>query len=54
MKTKISKKQLTLNKKTISHLNNKELGKVHGGGSHIYTCQPCDTFLNSCIRCIFI
>ena len=54
MKTKRFEKKLVLNKKTISHLAPREM-RVFGGaftfGSCAFTCEPCDTELQTCFRC---
>jgi natural product precursor len=51
MKSNNSYKKLTLNKKTILHLNNRDLSKLRGGGCEYYTCAPCDTWWQTCIPC---
>ena len=55
MKTKKFNKRLTLNKKTVSDLNDKEMKDLHGGagtfGSCAYTCSPCDTRFQTCLPC---
>ena len=54
MKTKKIEKKLVLNKTTISRLDDRQLGKIKGGFSWVWTCAPCDTLWNSCIRCVII
>jgi hypothetical protein len=52
MRTKILQKKLVLNKKTIAHLDNDDLGKVKGG-IYTVTCRPgCVTGIPSqCAPC---
>ncbi len=55
MKTKQLGKKLTLNKNTISDLNDKEMNALQAGGgtmSCVLTCSPCDTNNQSCYTCI--
>lgn len=47
MKTKKVEKKLFLNKKTIAHLNNGQLGQAKGGGPTT-TCDTCETCLTYC------
>ena len=48
MKTKEIKKKLFLNKKTIAHLNNGQLGHAKGGLTiSCHTCETCET-CNTC------
>ncbi|MCP5106500.1 MAG: rSAM-modified peptide [bacterium] len=54
MKTKKINKKLALNKTTISRLDDRQLGKIKGGGSWVWTCAPCDTFMNSCLPCMMV
>jgi len=41
MKPKKIEKKLTLNKKTISNLRNREMNDVHGGSGTQPGCSPC-------------
>jgi hypothetical protein len=44
MKSKTFQKKLVLNKKTVTNLNNGEMGDAKGGHLTLnYTCRPCDT-----------
>jgi len=52
MKSKKIEKKLVLNKTTISRLDDRQLEKIRGGASYVWTCEPCDTLWNSCIRCL--
>jgi natural product precursor len=42
MKTKTFEKKLSLNKKTVVDLDNREMKKIYGGiSTGVYTCYPC-------------
>jgi hypothetical protein len=47
MKPKKIEKKLFLNKKTIAHLNNGQLGKAKGGGDTT-SCDTCETCQTNC------
>lgn len=55
MKTKRFDRKLNLNKKTVSNLAKGDMGGVKGGGATYntcyYTCESCDTRLNTCLPC---
>lgn len=54
MKKKSLGKKLILNKTTITRLDDQQLVEIKGGTSWVWTCEPCDTLWNSCIRCVMI
>jgi len=54
MKTKPFDKKLLLKKETISNLEKKAMRSLRGGGigyTDYYTCEPCDTRLQTCLPC---
>ena len=47
MKIKRVEKKLFLNKKTVAHLNNLQMGNIKGAEEST-TCDTCDTCLTNC------